>query len=176
VTARIDQVEDARATSEQQAARDEELRLRGRMTNMKRTLLHSPVALRVYGEWFALRGELLPVIGDRAIFAFALAICRASGSVTGTTFMRRALTQLGADPDRLALSGEERELAAFGEAIGRDPKSLGDAEWAPLKARYDDKTLVDLVAFAGIMVATNVFTDSVGTPLDIELEPYRAAE
>ena len=35
-----------------------------------------------------------------------------------------------------------------------------------------DKTLVDLVAFAGIMIATNVFTDAVATELDVELLEY----
>src|SRR5690606_31940081 len=70
--AQISQLDLADASAEQRAAHDEELRLRGRMTNMKRTLMHSPVALRVYGEWFALRDELAPVIGDRAILTLCL--------------------------------------------------------------------------------------------------------
>ncbi len=49
---------------------------------------------------------------------------------------------------------------------------MGDVLWAPLRARYTDKTLVDLVAFAGIMVATNVFTDAVATPLDEALRAF----
>jgi hypothetical protein len=177
--AHIPQADYAAASPAQQAAHDEELALRGRMTNMKRTLLHSPVALRVYGEWFALRAELLSALGDRAIFIFAHAISAASGSRIGTTFMRRALTQMGFDPDALALSPEEADLARFGAAIAIDPHAVGDALWVPLRARYTDKTLVDLVAFAGLMVATNVFTDVVDTPLDDELlaflEPDRQA-
>lgn len=173
--AHIRQVDQSALTPEQRAAQDEELRLRGRMTDMKRTLLHSPVALRVYGEWFALRDELLPVIGDRAILVFAHAISRASGTLTGTSFMRRALSQLGADPNALELSAEEADLARFGDAIGRDPKAVGGELWAPLILRYSNKALVDLVAFAGIMVATNVFTNVVDTPLDAELEPYRTS-
>lgn len=172
--AHIPQVDQAALTPEQKAAQDEELRLRGRMTDMKRTLLHSPAALRVYGEWFTLRAELLPVIGDRAIFIFAHAISRAGNSLTGIAFMRRALAKLGVDPDALELSPEEAELARFGAAIGRDPHGVGNDLWAPLRARYSDKTLVDLVAFAGIMVATNVFMLVVDTPLDAELEPFRA--
>ena len=173
--AHIPPADQSALTPEQRAAQDEELRLRGRMTDMKRTLLHSPAALRVYGEWFTLRDELLPVIGDRAIFVFAHAISRASGTLTGTTFMRRALSQLGADPDALELSAEEVDLVRFGEAIGHDPQTVSDETWAPLILRYSDKTLVDLVAFAGIMVATNVFTNVVDTPLDAELAPYRAS-
>ncbi|MER8464929.1 hypothetical protein [Mesorhizobium sp. M1396] len=43
----------------------------------------------------------------------------------------------------------------------------------PLKARYDEPLLVNLVAFAGIMVATTVFTNAVRVDLDPELELYR---
>ncbi|HTJ56587.1 MAG TPA: hypothetical protein VL418_03345 [Devosiaceae bacterium] len=172
MTAHISEIDPAKASAEQQAAHDEEMRLRGRMTVMKRTLLHSPVALRIYGEWFPLREELKPVIGDRAIFIFALAISKAGGSVTAVTFMRRALKLMGFDPDALELSVEERDLVRFGEAIVADPNAVGDEVWAPLKARYAEKTLVDLVAFAGIQVATNLFMSVVDTPLDSELGEF----
>ena len=46
------------ASEEIRAAHDEEVRVRGNMTNMKRTLLHSPEAHRIYAEWFTLRAEL----------------------------------------------------------------------------------------------------------------------
>jgi hypothetical protein len=173
--AHISEVDYATATPEQRSAHDEEMRLRGRMTVMKRTLLHSPVALRIYGDWFPLRDELQPVIGDRAIFIFAHAISKAGNSRTGVTFMRRALTQMGFDPDALELSDEERDLVRLAEAIVADPQHVGDEIWAPLKARYSEKTLVDLVAFAGIQVATNLFMSVVGTPLDEELQAFAEA-
>ena len=90
-------------------------------------------------------------------------------------FMRRALKQMGLDPDAPGLTPEEADLARFGAAIAADPQRVDDDVWAPLRARYSDKTLVDLVAFAGIMIATNVFTDAVDTPLDEELTPYAPA-
>lgn len=170
--AHIPQLDYAAATSDQQAAHDEELRLRGRMTNMKRTLLHSPAALRVYGEWFTLRDELWPVLGDRPIWIFAHAISLASGSVVGTNFMRRALIQGGDNPDALEPTDAEALLQRLGTAIGKNPKSIPDDVWIDLAARYTDKTLVDLIAFAGLMVATNVFTDAVDTDLDAELLPF----
>lgn len=172
--ARIPKLDDAAATPEQRQAQDEELRLRGRMTNMKRTLLHSPAALRVYGEWFTLRDELRPVLGDRAIWLFAHAISRASGSPIGTNFMRRALIQGGDDPEALQPSPAEALLQQLGQALGSNPKAVPEAVWAELGARYDSKTLVDLIAFAGLMVATNVFTDAVQTELDAELLPFLA--
>ena len=168
--ARIPQV--GERTTAQAAAEAEELRLRGRMTNMKRTLLHSPVALRVYGEWFALRDELRPVLGDRAIWIFAHAISKAAGSPIGTGFMRRALVQLGLNPDALPLTPDEATLVRFGEAISTRPKAIPADIWPALEERYGPKTLVDLVAFAGLMVATNLFNDLVEVELDEELKSF----
>ena len=168
----ISQLDYGNASPDQRSAHDEEMRRRDRMTNMKRTLLHSPAALRIYGEWFTLRDELRPVIGDRAIWIFALSISKASHSLVGTSFMRRALLQSGVDPDLLNPDQAEQDLMRFGEAIGSNPNEVPEATWRPLKSRYAEKTLVDLVAFAGIMVATNVFTNVVGTELDAELAEF----
>ena len=162
------------ASPDQQTAHDEELRLRGRMTNMKRTLLHSPVALRIYGEWFTLRDELRPVLGDRAIWIFCHAICLASNSAVGIGFMRRALIQGGNNPDALVLDETETLLVRVGTAIADNPKSITADDWRGLQAIYPAKTIVDLIAFAGQMVATNVFTDAVDTNIDAELAPYES--
>ena len=172
----ISQLAYENADLEAQRAYDEELRLRGRMTNMKRTLLHSPAALRVYGEWFTLRDELRPALGDRAIWIFAQAISAATQSLVGMTFMRRALVLGGDDPDELVLTAGETLLQRFGVAIATNPKTVEKTIWDDLRAHYRDKTLVDLVAFAGLMIATNVFTDAVGTELDTELLEYLPAK
>lgn len=170
--AQISQLDYATASAEAQRAHDEELRLRGRMTNMKRTLLHSPAALRIYGEWFTLRDELLPVLGPRPIWLFALAISEASGSPIGIGFMRRALIQGGDDPEQLVPTATEELLARFGGALGTDPKAVPRLLWDELRAEFAEKTLVDLVAFAGLMVATNLFTDAVGVALDDGLASF----
>ncbi|WDR07092.1 hypothetical protein PSQ90_06565 [Devosia rhodophyticola] len=173
--ARITQVDYATATPEQRQAHDAEMALRGRMTNMKRTLLHSPVALRIYGEWFALRDQLLPILGVRPIWLFAEAISKSSDSPIGMGFMRRAIVTGGDDPDRLVLTAEEEALVALGQALGRNAQSVPDAIWGQVAERYDEKTLVDLIAFAGLMVATNLFTDAVKTEMDTELLPFLGA-
>lgn len=168
----IPQLDYQTASPEQQAAHDEELRLRGRMTNMKRTLNHSPVALRIYGEWFSLRDELAPVLGNRAIWIFCHALSLASDSAVGIGFMRRALIEGGDNPDALMLDDTEALLVRVGTAIASHPKSIAGDDWRALQALYPAKTLVDLIAFAGQMIATNIFTDAVGTTIDAELAPY----
>lgn len=169
----ISPIDYATASEAIKRAHDEELRLRGRMTNMKRTLLHSPVAHRIYAEWFTLRDALHPVIADRALWIFCLAISETSQSRIAVGFFRRALIGAGLDPDNLPMSGEEMILRQFGEAIVRDSNAVPDHLWSALKACYSEETLVNLVAFAGIMLATATFNNVVQVEFDAELEPFR---
>jgi hypothetical protein len=151
---------------------DREIALRGRMTNMKRTLLHSPVAHRIYAEWFALREELRPALDDRAVWLFCHAISLESRSIIPVGFFRRALIGAGLDPQTIEPSKDETLLIEFGRAIVIDSNAVPHAVWQRLKARYDEPTLVNLVAFAGIMIATAVFNNVVEVDRDSELLPY----
>lgn len=168
----LPQIDYDTASEEVRAAHDEEVRLRGRMTNMKRTLLHSPAAHRIYAEWFTLRAELDPDVSDRAIWIFSHAISKAAKSKIAITFFRRALINKGFNPDALELSDEEALLDAFGKAIVADSNAVPAGLWAKLKQRYETKVLVDLVAFAGIMLATAVFNNVVEVDFDPELEAF----
>ncbi len=142
------------------------------MTNMKRTLLHSPQAHRIYAEWFTLRAELNPAISDREIWIFSHSISTALKSDIAITFFRRALIKNGFNPDALELSDTERLLKRFGAAIVADSNAIPADIWAELKARYETKVLVDLVAFAGIMIATAVYINVVEVDFDPELEAF----
>ncbi|TKB07900.1 MAG: hypothetical protein E5V75_33055 [Mesorhizobium sp.] len=171
--AHLPPIEYATASDEIRAEHDRELALRGRMTNMKRILLHSPAAHRIYAEWFTLRDLLRPMLDDRAIWLFSKAIAETMRAEMPVTFFRRALIDNGLDPEAIVPSAGEALLISFGRAIAADANAVPDATWAALKARYDETLLVNLVAFAGIMVATCVFTSAVKVDLDPELEKYR---
>ena len=152
-------------------AHDEEVRLRGHVTNMKRTLLHSR-RLPPTG-WYTLRDELRPAIGDRAIWVFSHAISAANDCLICTTFFRRALIDAGFSPEDFEPTEEEELLIAFGSAIASDSNHVPPDIWAQINERYDTVTVVNLVAFAGIMIATNVFNNVIQVTLDLELEVYR---
>ncbi|MBB3611275.1 hypothetical protein [Rhizobium sp. BK602] len=151
---------------------DREVELRGRMTNMKRTLLHSPVAHRIYAEWFTLREELRPALDDRAVWLFCHAISLENRAIIPVGFFRRALINAGLEPEAVVPSEDEALLIDFGKAIVQDSNAVPEELWARLKARYDEPTLVNLVAFAGIMIATAVYTNVVKVDIDPELGPY----
>ncbi|MDR6756499.1 hypothetical protein J2Y48_001792 [Mycoplana sp. BE70] len=168
----LPQIDYTVASDAVRAEHDRELALRGRMTNMKRTLLHSPTAHRIYAEWFTLRAELDPAISDREIWIFSHAISKAAKSKIAVTFFRRALINAGFDPDALELSDGEALLDRFGKAIVADSNAIPPEIWVALKQRHDTKTLVDLVAFAGIMLATAIFNNVAEVEFDPELEPF----
>ena len=171
--AHLSPIDYATAAEDIRAEHDRELALRGRMTNMKRILLHSPAAHRIYAEWFTLRDLLKPTVDDRAIWLFSKAIAETMRAEIPVTFFRRALIGGGLDPEAIDPTPDEALLIGFGKAIAADANAVLDATWAALKARYDETLLVNLVAFAGIMVATCVFTNAVKVDLDPELEGYR---
>lgn len=164
----IDQLNLSKATAEQKAAHDEELALRGRMTNMKRTLAHSPAALRIYGEWFTLRDELAPVIGNRAILTLCLAISQEMNNGVGTAFMRRGLSGL-TEGMAAMVEVDLSDIEAFGRAFAADAKTMPPTLWSRLSQLLSEKTLVDMTALAGLMMATNAFIDAVGTEPDLDL-------
>ncbi|MBA8902271.1 catechol 2,3-dioxygenase-like lactoylglutathione lyase family enzyme [Phyllobacterium sp. P30BS-XVII] len=164
------------ASPEARAEHDRELQLRGRMTNMKRIMLHSPVAHRIYAEWFTLRELLRPALPDRAIWLLSLAIAKASHADTPVTFFRRALIDSGLQPETIVPDADETVLMDFGKAIVASANAIPDRLWKRLADRYDEPTLVNLVAFAGIMIATTVFTNVVEVDLDPELNGYREAK
>ncbi|MGA1803876.1 carboxymuconolactone decarboxylase family protein [Rhizobium sp. HT1-10] len=162
----------ATASDEARAEHDREVSLRGRMTNMKRTLLHAPVAHRIYAEWFTLREELRPALDDRAVWLFCQAISIECRSIIPVGFFRRALINAGLTPETVEPTADEALLIAFGTAMVADSNAVPDDLWARLKARYDEPTLVNLVAFAGIMIATAIFNNVIKIDVDPELGPF----
>ena len=144
-----------------------------RITNMKRTLLHSVPAFDALMTWYPLRDTVRPFLGDRLTTLFAHAVSSETDCLICSTFFRRILIDSGEDPDRLALSAGEADVVAFGRALAVTPHRVPDALFEPLRARYTDAQLVTLVAFGALMVATNVVNNALGVPLDGYLEPYR---
>jgi len=158
-------------TPEAQAALDAHLK-HGHATNMKRTLLNSVPAFNIYMQWYTLRDLLIPVTGERAVSIFSYAISTGNDCLICGTFFRRILTDAGDDPDNLVLSVEEQLLFDFGLAIARNPHAIAPDVYARIKTRYSDEQIVLLIAFAGIMAATNLFNTVAKVPLDEVLYAY----
>jgi hypothetical protein len=166
---RADLAPEAQARWDSRAASD------GEVTHMKRTLLHSPVAYDALMEWYPLRDALLPRIGERGVIVLSFAISTTNDCLLCSLYFRRALIERGEDPEaRYDLNADEEDLAAFGRALagaGRASTDLTDR----LRERYGDRGLVELVAFAGLMIATNLVNTALDVDLDGELLALHAA-
>lgn len=170
--ARIEFLEQASATPEQLAAIDEELRLRGKMTNLKRIQAHSPDALRIYGEWFTLWDRLVGQLGAPALLFLCLAISRAQDAEIPVGYFKRALTALGIDPDSPVTDARQSALLAFGTALGASRGKVAEPIWSAATSGLASPALADFAAFCGIMVATTTFANLVEASPDAEILPF----
>ena len=84
----------------------------GRMTNMKWTLAHSPVALDALLQWYPLFDALVPVVGERRMWILSYAISTQSDCLICSTFFRRLLIDAGEDPASLRLDGTNPGMQA----------------------------------------------------------------
>ncbi len=171
--ARIEPLPCKSAPPEARAACDEHEQRYGRMTNMKRTLLHSLPAFHALMAWYPLRDTVRPFLGERATTIFAYAISAEVDCLICSTFFRRILIDAGEDPDRLTLDDREELLVAFGRQMAKNAKEVSDDLYARLASVFSPQEIVALTAFGCIMLATNLFNDALRVDLDGYLEPYR---
>ena len=154
------------------AAHDEHLKT-ARITNMKRTLLRSVPAFEALMTWYPLRDTVKPFLGERLTTLFAHAVSSETDCLICSTFFRRILVDSGEDPDRLELDEREAAVVDFGRALAVTPHRVPDALYERVAAYFTDEQMVALAAFGALMVATNVFNNTIGVPLDDYLQPYR---
>jgi hypothetical protein len=172
---RIPPVDETSAPPQSRELAAEHAATGGRMTNMKWTLAHSPVALDALLQWYPLHDRVAPVLGERRTWLYCHAISTQSDCLICSTFFRRLLADAGEDPDDLRLDELDRLVVELGRRLADDPHTVDDDLHARLAERFDTPQIVELVAFGAMMVATNVFNDALQVDLDGYLQPYRAA-
>lgn len=158
-----------------QAELDRQLAAHGRITNMKRTLSHSPAALAALMQWYPLRDEVAAFLGDRATTLFAHAVSTQADCLICSTFFRRMLIDAGEDPDRPELDAKSSALIAYGRAMARDSDAVPDEVFDAIRGFLSEAQIVALTAFAGMMIATNVFNNALQIDLDQYLWNYQKA-
>ena len=152
---------------------DRQLAAHGRVTNMKRTLAHSPSALSALMTWYPLRDEVARFLGQRATTLFAHAVSTEAERLICSTFFRRILIDWGDDPDHLRLDDRESALVEFGRALTRDYRRVPDPAYEGVAVFLDGAQIVALTAFGAMMIATNIFNNALEVELDEYLWAYR---
>lgn len=151
---------------------EDQIQKNGRVTNMKRTLLHNVPSFHAYMEWYTLRDQVVPFIGDRALSLFCYAISTGNQCLICSVFFRKILIDSGENPDQPNLTETETLLMDFGRELATDPANISDEIYGKLQANFTTEQIVTLIAFAGIMAATNLFNTVARVDLDEVLYPY----
>lgn len=156
----------------QEAFREHVQTYQGRITNMKATLGHSLLAFEVYMQWYPLYVQVQRILGNRLAYLYAFSISEASNCPLCSTFFRKIIIDAGERPEELNLSDHDQLLLDFGSAIAQDKGQVPDPLFLRVQALYNDEQLVILIAFAGQMIATNVFNNVIETQIDEYLTSY----
>ena len=171
---RIPPIERDELSGEPLAVFDRELARFGRLTNMKRTLMHSLPSYRALMEWYPLYETIKGFLGERLAIIFAHTISSESDCLICTTYMRRILIGWGEKPDpvsgelKLNLDDKGRALVAFGRAVVKPGNRVAPELYRELERFFNAEQIVALTAFASVMVATNI----VNNALEVELDEY----
>jgi hypothetical protein len=145
---------------------------KARITNMKATLGHSLPAFEIYMQWYALYDEIEKILGKRLAYLYAYSISFASNCPLCSTFFRKIIIDAGENPEHLELTPQEEKVLNFGSSIAASQGNISDEVYNDVAAMYDQREVVVLIAFAGQMIATNVFSNVIQTDIDEYLSDY----
>lgn len=161
-------------SAEVQVAYDQHKALyNGRITNMKSTLGYSYNAFQAYMQWYPLYEDVKIILGDRLSSLYAWSISEAADCPLCSTYFRKIIIDSNENPEALVLTKEEKDLLSFGATMARYKGFVPDEIFEPIRQQYSDKEIVVLTAFAGIMIATNIFNNVIHTEIDDYLDVYK---
>jgi len=143
-----------------------------RITNMKATLGHSLLAFEVYMMWYPLYNEVKKILGERLAYLYAYSISYASNCPLCSTYFRKIIIDAGETPEKLKLSAHEQKVLDFGSAIAKQQGNISSPVYNDVAEIYTKEEMVVLIAFAGQMIATNIFNNVVETEIDEYLASY----
>lgn len=146
------------------------------VTNTQKTLAHSQPAFEVYTQLLPLFEKVKDVTGKRTAALFAWAVSTASDSALCTSFFRKLVVDGGDSPEEIILSEHEKVLLEFGSAISQHKGRIADHIYNSLAQYHNEEEMVLLIAFAGQLIATNIFNNVVETTIDESLTQYLPAK
>src|SRR4051794_13665127 len=161
-------------SDEARSEREQLIASHGEISNLRAALLSHVPSFRAYLEWYTLRDELTQVVGERSVILLSYAISDENGCTACALYFQRILEESGEDLDPAG----EREclLVDFGRQVARDQHGVPDDMYAALAGQFSAAQRVVLVAYAGLMVATNLVNTVGRVPLDAELRRRTHAE
>ena len=142
------------------------------ITNMQATLGHSPLAFEVYMQWCPLYEAVEKILGKRLAYLYAYSIATASDCALTSAFFRKIIIEAGEMPEKLTVTTWQKDVLDFGRGLAKWQGNIRDHLYNSIAGRYSRQEMVVLIAFAGQMIATNVFNNAVETDIDEYLVQY----
>jgi len=143
-----------------------------KITNMKATLAHSLLAFDVYMQWYPLFAEVEKILGKRLAYLYAYSISYSADCPLCSTFFRKIIIDAGEKPESLELTISEQKVLDFGSSIAKHHGNIADHVYDAVASLFNKKEVIVLIAFAGQMIATNIFNNVVETEIDGYLFNY----
>lgn len=168
----VSQVEYETATDEAKVEFEDQIQRHGRITNMKKTLLHSVPSFKALMEWYPLQEEVAKVVGERATNFYCYAISTKNECLICSMFFKKILDDLGIDFENFAFTEEEQDLMEYGRLLVSSPETIPVSLFDKLKERYSEQQIVLITAFGSMMIATNLINTALKVELDDILLPY----
>ena len=170
---RILPLTDSNITDETKSAFERHVREhQSRITNMKATMGRSVLAFEIYMRWYDLYENVKSITGHRLAYLFAHAISSGSNCPLCTTYFRKVIIENGEKPEELLLSEDEQDLIDFGSEMSIYTGEVDEELYQRIARKYSEQEIIVLVAFAGQMIATNVFSNTLQVEIDDYLAPY----
>lgn len=138
-----------------------------RITNMKRTLLHSVTAFRsLENGVYDLQEKLETFLDKRAVVFFGYAISTTDDCIVCSTYFRKILEDWKINFDEFSFTDTEDLLIKIGRQIAENKGNVEEELLDELQKSFTEEQVVDLVAFAVMIVANNLFNNA----LDVQSE------
>ena len=133
---------------------------------MKATLAHSLLVFDIYMEWYPLYAAVEKILGKRLAYLYAYSISYASDCPLCSTFFRKIIVDAGERPEALEVTPSEQKILEFGSSISKHHGKIPDDVYNATATQFNKKDMIVLIAFAGQMIATNVFSNVTETDID----------
>lgn len=107
-----------------------------------------------FPEWDALRENIAPFIGERAVSLLAFAVFDEADGFEGAAYFRERLRESGTDVDVPDVTEAEALLLRWGRLFARDAEGIPADVEADFERTFNPQLRKNLVEFAALTVAT----------------------
>ncbi len=172
--ARISRIPYEKASDEVKAVMDGHKAKGYRITNMKETLLHSVPAFQALEDGvYGMIETVETFLGKRATEFLGYAISAENDCLICSNYFRKILIDQNIDFETFAFTDEENLLISFGRAFAQNAAHVPNEILDALQERYTEKQMVEITAYASMIVANNTFNNALQVELDDYLLSYQ---